>query len=110
MTNNVLYCYTIIPVCCICLCFLVSQIVPLFLMDLLGDLHGLPGLFTAAVFAASLSSISSAVNSLSAVLLEDFVKPAYTMTCAKEPLSERAELWTTRILGLPFAHPGSSCS
>jgi hypothetical protein len=32
----------------------IAQIVPLFLMDILGDYDGLPGLFIAAIFAAAL--------------------------------------------------------
>ena len=30
------------------------QLIPLFVMDVLGDYYGIPGLFTATVFAATL--------------------------------------------------------
>lgn len=52
-----------------------DQLIPLFTMDLLGHLHGLPGLVLSCVFSGSLSTISSGLNAVAAVLLEDFVKP-----------------------------------
>ncbi|ELT93297.1 hypothetical protein CAPTEDRAFT_112752 [Capitella teleta] len=75
-----------------------DQIVPLFLMDILGDQYGLPGLITAAVFAAALSSVSSAVNSLAAVTLEDFIKPIYSLM-STTPLRE----WTGTFLTTALA-------
>jgi Na+/proline symporter len=35
---------------------------------------GLAGLFVAGIFSGSLSTVSSAVNSLAAVTLEDYIK------------------------------------
>lgn len=61
-----------------------DEILPLFVMDTLGHLHGLPGLFSAAVFGAVLSSVSSGINSLSAVTLEDIIKPLYHRRKKKE--------------------------
>ena len=66
----------------------ILQLFPLLLMELLGDYHGLPGLYVAAVFAAALSSVSSAVNSLAAVVLEDFIKPIYSLRNEKKQLDE----------------------
>ena len=40
-----------------------------------GSIPGLPGLFIAGVFSGSLSTVSSAINSLAAVTFEDYVKP-----------------------------------
>uniref|UniRef100_A0A8D8A5C9 Sodium-coupled monocarboxylate transporter 1 n=1 Tax=Culex pipiens TaxID=7175 RepID=A0A8D8A5C9_CULPI len=62
-----------------------DQLLPLLVMDTLGDYPGLPGLFVAGVFSAALSSLSTGLNSMSAVVLEDFFKPF-----SNRPLSERA--------------------
>lgn len=43
----------------------------------IGQYPGLCGLFVSGIFSASLSTISSAVTSLSAVTLEDYLKPLY---------------------------------
>lgn len=46
-------------------------------MDLLGNLPGIPGLFVACVYSATLSTVSSGLNSLAAVCLKDFIQPLY---------------------------------
>jgi sodium-dependent multivitamin transporter 6 len=51
-----------------------DQIFPYFVMEVLGDKKGLPGVFLSCIFAGTLSSISSGLNSLTAVLIEDFYK------------------------------------
>ncbi|XP_067673778.1 sodium-dependent multivitamin transporter-like [Haliotis asinina] len=51
-----------------------DQLLPLFVMDVLGNITGLPGLFVACIFSGALSTVSSGLNSLAAVLLEDVVK------------------------------------
>uniref|UniRef100_A0A182S9J8 Sodium/solute symporter n=1 Tax=Anopheles maculatus TaxID=74869 RepID=A0A182S9J8_9DIPT len=68
-----------------------DQLLPLFVMDILRDLPGLPGLFVAGVFSAALSSLSTCLNSMSAVILEDFVKPF-----VHKPLSQRTINWIMR--------------
>uniref|UniRef100_A0A8C5MD14 Sodium-dependent multivitamin transporter n=1 Tax=Leptobrachium leishanense TaxID=445787 RepID=A0A8C5MD14_9ANUR len=52
-----------------------DQMVLYFVMDILKDFPGLPGLFVACVFSGALSSISSAFNSLATVTMEDLIKP-----------------------------------
>ncbi|XP_061425934.1 sodium-coupled monocarboxylate transporter 1-like [Lethenteron reissneri] len=52
-----------------------NQLMPSFVMELLGDLPGLPGLFVASAYSATLSTISSGINSMSTVVVEDFLKP-----------------------------------
>ncbi|GFT80531.1 putative sodium-dependent multivitamin transporter [Nephila pilipes] len=54
-----------------------DQILPYFVMISLTMFPGLPGLFVAGVFSASLSSVSSAINSLAAVTVEDFLNPVW---------------------------------
>lgn len=51
-----------------------DQIMPLFVVDAMGDMPGLPGIFVSGIFSASLSTISAAMNSLAAVTLEDYIK------------------------------------
>ncbi|XP_057666818.1 sodium-coupled monocarboxylate transporter 1 isoform X2 [Diorhabda carinulata] len=62
-----------------------DQIFPLFVMETVGHLKGVPGLFIAGVFGAALSSLSVVLNSTAQVVLEDFVKG-----CMRKKLSERA--------------------
>ena len=56
-----------------------DQLLPLFVIDTVGQIPGLPGLFVAGIFSGSLSTVSSAINSLSAVTLEDYLKPCISI-------------------------------
>ncbi|KAK7111370.1 sodium-coupled monocarboxylate transporter 1-like [Littorina saxatilis] len=51
-----------------------DQLVPLFVMDILGHLDGLPGIFVSCVVSGSLSSLSSGLNALSAVTFRDWIQ------------------------------------
>lgn len=50
------------------------QLYPLFVIDTLGRFPGLTGLFIASILSASLSTVSSGVNSIATVFLEDIYK------------------------------------
>ncbi|KAL4235718.1 Sodium-coupled monocarboxylate transporter 1 [Mactra antiquata] len=65
-----------------------DQLLPLFVMDILGRVPGLAGVFIASVFSGGLSTISSGLNAMSAVLLEDFIKPF----CCKSVVEKHAIL------------------
>ncbi|GIX71120.1 putative sodium-dependent multivitamin transporter [Caerostris extrusa] len=52
-----------------------DQLLPFYMMTALGSIPGLPGLCICGVFSASLSTVSSAVNSLTAVTMQDLIKP-----------------------------------
>jgi len=52
-----------------------NQIVPYTVMDIFTGLPGMPGLFLAALFSASLSTLSSGLSSNSALLWTDIIKP-----------------------------------
>lgn len=47
---------------------------PYYVVDTMGHIPGLSGLFVAGIFSASLSTVSAAVNSLAAVTIEDYYK------------------------------------
>lgn len=52
-----------------------NQILPYMVMDIFNGIYGMPGLFLAALFCASLSTLSSGLSSLSALLLTDIIRP-----------------------------------
>ncbi|XP_045620487.2 sodium-coupled monocarboxylate transporter 2 [Procambarus clarkii] len=74
-----------------------DQIFPLFVLDTLGQWKGLPGLFVAGIFAGSLSTVSSGMNSLAAIVLEDFIKSG-----CYPGISDNASTWVSRGLSLFF--------
>nr|XP_029718737.1 sodium-coupled monocarboxylate transporter 1-like [Aedes albopictus]XP_029718738.1 sodium-coupled monocarboxylate transporter 1-like [Aedes albopictus]XP_029718739.1 sodium-coupled monocarboxylate transporter 1-like [Aedes albopictus] len=74
-----------------------DQLVPLLVMEVLAIYPGLAGLFVAGIFSAALSSLSTALNSLSAIVLEDFCKPF-----VKRPLSEIQVRYLMRVTVLIF--------
>ncbi|XP_052866160.1 sodium-coupled monocarboxylate transporter 1-like [Anopheles cruzii] len=74
-----------------------DQLLPVLLMKVLGSYPGLPGLFISGIFSASLSSLSTGLNSLSAIVLEDFVKPY-----SRKQLSERCTSYIMRGTVLVF--------
>nr|XP_044251073.1 sodium-coupled monocarboxylate transporter 2-like [Drosophila takahashii] len=56
-----------------------DQLVPLFVINSMGHIYGMPGLFIAGVFGASLSSLSVYLNSTSLVILQDIVRGCFKM-------------------------------
>ncbi|XP_071451687.1 sodium-coupled monocarboxylate transporter 1-like [Hetaerina americana] len=52
-----------------------DQILPYLVMQFGNKIPGLPGLFIAGIFSASLSSMSTLLNAATAMILEDFIKP-----------------------------------
>ncbi|XP_047439863.1 sodium-coupled monocarboxylate transporter 1 [Mugil cephalus] len=53
-----------------------DQMLPYLVMDILADYPGIPGLFVAAAYSGTLSTVSSSINALVAVTMEDFILPA----------------------------------
>ncbi|XP_039094427.1 sodium-dependent multivitamin transporter isoform X1 [Hyaena hyaena] len=73
-----------------------DQFVLYFVMDLLKGLPGLPGLFVACLFSGSLSTISSAFNSLATVTMEDLIRPWFPQ------FSEVQAIMLSRLLGFGY--------
>ncbi|KAK9399817.1 hypothetical protein NXF25_012836, partial [Crotalus adamanteus] len=59
---------------------IIDYLMPYFVLDILEDYPGVPGLFVAGTFSASLSSVSTSINALATVTLEDFIKPYFTVS------------------------------
>ena len=74
-----------------------DQMLPYFMMKTVGSMPGLPGLFIAGIFSGALSSVSSFVNSLAAVTIEDYIKP-----CCSKPMTDRTETLVTKFLAFFF--------
>lgn len=47
---------------------------PYYVVDTMGYIPGLSGIFVAGIFSAALSTVSAALNSLAAVTVEDYYK------------------------------------
>ncbi|XP_059477404.1 sodium-coupled monocarboxylate transporter 2-like [Neocloeon triangulifer] len=70
-----------------------DQILPYFVTQMGKSIPGLPGLFVAGVFSAALSSMSTGLNSITAVFYEDFVKPS-----VKKPWSEAKASFVMKVV------------
>ncbi|EDO40314.1 predicted protein, partial [Nematostella vectensis] len=75
---------------------LVFQVLPYFVINKLGHLQGLPGMFTACLYAGALSTASSALNAMALVVLEDIVKKRMT------DLSDGDQAKICKIVALSF--------
>lgn len=62
------------------LTFFHVKLLPLFVVDSLEDIPGVTGLFIAGLLSGSLSTVSSAINSLAAVTWEDYIQPLLKAT------------------------------
>ncbi|XP_046353961.2 sodium-coupled monocarboxylate transporter 2-like [Haliotis rufescens] len=51
-----------------------DELLPLFAMDIFVNTRVLPGIFLACIFSGSLSTLSSGLNALAAVILEDYIR------------------------------------
>ncbi|KAK4878987.1 hypothetical protein RN001_007133 [Aquatica leii] len=76
---------------------LADQLMPYYVVDSMGHIPGLSGLFVAGIFSGALSSVSAAMNCLAAVTLEDYFKPVY-LKLKKDHLSEKSLTFCTKLL------------
>uniref|UniRef100_A0A8C5AU23 Solute carrier family 5 member 8 n=1 Tax=Gadus morhua TaxID=8049 RepID=A0A8C5AU23_GADMO len=68
-----------------------DQLMPYLVMDILRSYPGVPGLFVAAAYSGSLSTVSSSINALTAVTVEDLIRPHID-------LSEKHLSWASKGL------------
>jgi sodium-coupled monocarboxylate transporter 8/12 len=74
-----------------------DQLLPLIVVDTMSSYPGLSGFFVAGIFSGSLSTVSSAINSLAAVTLEDYVKPF-----RKTTLSEGQSTFLLKAIAISY--------
>jgi len=74
-----------------------DQLFPLFVMQVMGDIPAIPGLFVAGVFSGALSTVSSGLNSLAAVVLQDLC-----VSAANKKFSEKTKIILTKSLAAGF--------
>ncbi|XP_048248845.1 sodium-coupled monocarboxylate transporter 2-like [Haliotis rufescens] len=69
-----------------------DQLLPLMVMDILGDVPALPGLIISSILCGSLSTISSMLNALGTVIPDQLIKPY----CLKH-LSDKGEMRLAKV-------------
>nr|CAH7751224.1 unnamed protein product [Callosobruchus chinensis] len=77
------------------------DLMPYYVVDSMGHIPGLSGLFVAGIFSASLSTVSAALNSLAAITVEDYFKPLYK-AIFKTPLPESKGGVITKVISLSY--------
>ncbi|CAG9823598.1 unnamed protein product [Phaedon cochleariae] len=78
-----------------------DQLMPYYVVETMGHIPGLSGLFVAGIFSASLSTVSAALNSLAAITIEDYIKPLY-LYIRKKPLSSKVAGVQTKLISMVF--------
>ncbi|KAK9879607.1 hypothetical protein WA026_006671 [Henosepilachna vigintioctopunctata] len=73
-----------------------DELLPFYVLTEMSHLKGVAGFFVAGIFSASLGTVASALNSLSAVTMEDFISGAFKITV---PASKGA-FWAKCISGI----------
>ncbi|NXF07996.1 SC5A8 protein, partial [Smithornis capensis] len=71
-----------------------DQLMPYLVLDILRDYPGVPGLFVASAYSGTLSTVSSSINALAAVTVEDLIKPYF------RSLSEKKLSWISMGMSL----------
>nr|XP_056701810.1 sodium-coupled monocarboxylate transporter 1-like [Euleptes europaea] len=71
-----------------------DQLMPYLVQDILHTFPGMPGLFVASAYSGTLSTVSSSINALAAVTVEDLIKPYFAS------LTERKLSWISMGMSL----------
>nr|XP_039252662.1 sodium-coupled monocarboxylate transporter 1-like [Styela clava] len=72
-----------------------DRLLPYLVMEILQDYPGVPGIFVACVYSGGLSTISTGINAMACVTVEDFIKP-----CTN--ISKKYRSWISRGLGILY--------
>ncbi|XP_055948511.1 putative sodium-dependent multivitamin transporter [Argiope bruennichi] len=75
-----------------------DQLAPYYIITRFNHLPGVTGICIAGIFSGSLSTISSALNSLSSVTVIDFIKPA----CKSSKLTEKKVVFIAKMLSVLY--------
>uniref|UniRef100_A0A9J8CQD6 Solute carrier family 5 member 8 n=1 Tax=Cyprinus carpio carpio TaxID=630221 RepID=A0A9J8CQD6_CYPCA len=70
-----------------------NKLMPYLVLDILSEYPGVPGLFVAAAYSGTLSTVSSSVNALAAVTIADLIRPYLS-------LSEKQLSWASKGMSL----------
>ncbi|XP_072128819.1 sodium-coupled monocarboxylate transporter 2 isoform X2 [Mobula birostris] len=73
-----------------------DQLMPYFVMEILGHLPGLPGLFATCTFSGTLSTVAASINALATVTYEDLIKQCFPN------LSDKMSTWISKGLCIVF--------
>ncbi|XP_010197185.1 sodium-coupled monocarboxylate transporter 1 [Colius striatus] len=71
-----------------------DQLMPYLVLDIFEKFPGLPGLFVASAYSGTLSTVSSSINALAAVTVEDLIRPYF------KSLSEKKLSWISMGMSL----------
>lgn len=74
-----------------------DQLMPLYVLDTMGSIPGLTGLFIAGIFSSAMSSVSPILNSLAAITMEDYIKPF-----KKQEIADKKRVYLMKILVLVY--------
>ena len=74
-----------------------DQIFPLFVMQVMGDIPCIPGLFVAGVFSGALSTVSSGLNALAAVTFQDIIQGFFSVK-----MEEKTKTLVAKVLALGY--------
>ncbi|CAF1193306.1 unnamed protein product [Rotaria magnacalcarata] len=77
-----------------------DQLYPLFIIETLGRFPGLTGLFVASILSASLSTVSSGINSITTVVLEDIYKSIYKESLMSDEKQATVSKLLSVLIGL----------
>ncbi|KAK4878986.1 hypothetical protein RN001_007132 [Aquatica leii] len=74
-----------------------DEILPLYIMSELGHMRGITGFFVAGIFAASLGTVASALNSLAAVTCKEFISGVFGVK-----ISEAKEAFWAKCVSISY--------